>query len=202
MIRVLIAASSPIVRAGVEALLSPDAGISVAAGTESWQSAAAMLDDLRPDLLIVEVEDDLPAGLLQLAEDLPVIVLAEDPDRRIAGEALRSGVRAVLPRQLSGAEIIAAIHAVTAGLVVVRPEDVRALLVRARPVELLEPLTIREREVLGMIAEGLSNKLIAARLKISEHTVKFHVGSIMSKLNAGSRTEAVALGIRQGLVVL
>ncbi|HXF26085.1 MAG TPA: response regulator transcription factor, partial [Bryobacteraceae bacterium] len=65
-----------------------------------------------------------------------------------------------------------------------------------------EPLTPREIEVLKMLAEGLSNKLIAVDLGISEHTVKFHVNSILGKLNAGSRTEAVTTGIRRGLVIL
>jgi len=202
LIRILIAAASPIVRAGVEALLPSESGISVVATTAGWQEAAAILADVRPDLLIVEVENELPPGLLQIAEDVPTIILAEDPDRRIAGEALRSGVRAVLSRRLGQAEIIGAIQAVSAGLIVVRPDDVRALLIRQRPLQMFEELTAREREVLGMIAEGLSNKAIAARLNISDHTVKFHVGSIMAKLNAGSRTEAVALGIRQGLVTL
>jgi DNA-binding NarL/FixJ family response regulator len=73
----------------------------------------------------------------------------------------------------------------------------------SRPLaELPEPLTRREREVLQMLASGLGNKLIAARLVISEHTVKFHVASILGKLGAGSRTEAVSIGIRRGLVLL
>jgi DNA-binding NarL/FixJ family response regulator len=70
------------------------------------------------------------------------------------------------------------------------------------PDELAEPLTPRESEVLQMLASGLANKEIAAKLAISEHTVKFHVASILGKLGAGSRTEAVALGIRRGLVLL
>jgi DNA-binding NarL/FixJ family response regulator len=65
-----------------------------------------------------------------------------------------------------------------------------------------QPLTPREIEVLGMIAEGLGNKIIAARLGISDHTVKFHIASIFAKLNAGSRTEAVTIGIRQGLIMI
>jgi DNA-binding CsgD family transcriptional regulator len=65
-----------------------------------------------------------------------------------------------------------------------------------------QPLTPREIEVLGMLAEGLGNKTIARRLGISEHTVKFHVGSILAKLDASSRTEAVTLGARRGLIML
>jgi len=80
--------------------------------------------------------------------------------------------------------------------------DLDGLLVSPQPASMAEPLTPREVEVLGMLAEGQSNKSIAYRLGISEHTVKFHVTSIMGKLNAGSRTEAVTQGIRQGLIML
>jgi len=87
------------------------------------------------------------------------------------------------------------------------PVEVDAMFPAAQPAsrrlaELAEPLTPRESEVLQMLASGLANKQIAAKLAISEHTVKFHVASILGKLGAGSRTEAVSLGIRRGLVLL
>ena len=97
---------------------------------------------------------------------------------------------------------MAAIEAAAAGFVVLQPSDLDGLLVNPQPASLAEPLTPREVEVLGMLAEGQSNKAIAHRLGISEHTVKFHVTSIMGKLDAGSRTEAVTRGIRQGLIML
>ncbi len=107
----------------------------------------------------------------------------------------------------SPAQLVAALEAAAAGLVVIHPAGVDSV---APPVaaasqplaELAEPLTPRENEVLQMLAGGLANKEIAARLAISEHTVKFHVASILGKLGAGSRTEAVALGIRRGIVLL
>jgi len=117
----------------------------------------------------------------------------------------------VLPRNSSAAEISAAIEAVAAGLFVFHPSDVDAV-PAARPREpesagapgagLVEALTPREVEVLRLLAEGLGNKEIAARLNISEHTAKVHVASIMGKLGATSRTEAVTLGIRHGLVMI
>jgi DNA-binding NarL/FixJ family response regulator len=93
------------------------------------------------------------------------------------------------------------------GLIVMHPGEVDAMFPAAPPAsqplaELTEPLTPRESEVLQMLASGLANKEIAARLAISEHTVKFHVASILGKLGAGSRTEAVSLGIRRGLILL
>jgi NarL family two-component system response regulator YdfI len=112
-------------------------------------------------------------------------------------------VRAVLSREASPDQIVAAVQAVAAGLVVVQPDDVEPWLGSPRLLrELSDPLTARETEVLGMMAEGFANKVIAHRLGISEHTVKYHVTSIMSKLSAASRTEAVTLGIRQGLILL
>jgi len=112
-----------------------------------------------------------------------------------------------LPSEVSAEQLRAALEAAAAGLVVVHPSELSGVLperaVLSAPLrELPEPLTPREREVLQMISAGLGNKEIAARLSISEHTVKFHVASILGKLGASSRTEAVSIGIRHGLVLL
>jgi DNA-binding NarL/FixJ family response regulator len=129
-------------------------------------------------------------------------------------------VRATLPREASSGEIIAAVAAVSTGLFAIDSETFAAVLSsstsiaddladaqsdgeRSSPVEpLLDALTSREREVLDMLAQGLSNKEVAWRMKISEHTVKFHVASIFAKLGASTRTEAVMHGIRQGLIMI
>lgn len=122
-----------------------------------------------------------------------------------AGEAAvdwnpRSGISAVLPRSAGTPQWIAAIHAVAAGLLVIHPDQVHPPPRDESP--WLEGLTPRETSVLGMLAAGLGNKIIAYRLGISEHTVKFHVASILSKLGASTRTEAVSIGVRNGLVTL
>src|ERR1019366_955788 len=121
-----------------------------------------------------------------------LVVLADHSDPRGFAEALRAGVRAILPGDLSAEQLVAAVEAVAAGLVVMHPADVDAVFPEAPPAsrlsrELAEPLTPRETEVLQMLASGQGNKAIAARLAISEHTVKFHVASILGKLGAGSR---------------
>jgi DNA-binding NarL/FixJ family response regulator len=107
---------------------------------------------------------------------------------------------------VTGAQVAAAIEAAAAGLGIFYPSDVENLFRSQRMNESLEtlpePLTPREIEVLRLLAEGLGNKEIASRLAISEHTVKFHVASIMGKLGAASRTEAVTLGIRRGIVLI
>jgi len=123
-------------------------------------------------------------------------------------DAFRNGIRAVLPRNISPSGIIAALEAVGVGLTVLLPAGLDNLLRestathRAVSPPLVEALTPREIEVLGMMVEGWGNKEISTRLGISEHTVKFHVASIMGKLNASSRTEAVTSGIRHGLIML
>jgi DNA-binding NarL/FixJ family response regulator len=138
----------------------------------------------------------------------PVVLLVRNPASEPIAEALRAGVKAVLPSSLPSPEIVTAIEAAAAGLVVLEGGNIEMLLrapgtvSRGAAGELIESLTPREIEVLRLLAAGLGNKEVAARLEISEHTVKFHVASIMGKLGAASRTEAVTLGIRHGLVMI
>jgi DNA-binding NarL/FixJ family response regulator len=131
-------------------------------------------------------------------------------DERLAVELTGRGW-AYLPRDAGGEQLVAAIRAAGSGLVTLDPVLAAHLLGRPEtgaagaapaPDGGEGELTLREREVLGLVAEGLANKAIARRLGISEHTVKFHVAAILSKLGAGSRTEAVRLGAQRGLVAL
>jgi len=145
----------------------------------------------------------------------PVRVLLVDESQfaetlRALGEQ-DSVVRAVLPRWAAAEEIMAAVTATAAGLLVLHPAVIESVGsgsrtlkpglpdLSASPAQALSP---RETEVLHMLADGLGNKEIAWRLHISEHTVKFHIGSIFNKLNASSRAEAVAIAIRRGLIAL
>jgi DNA-binding NarL/FixJ family response regulator len=155
--------------------------------------------DIQADVLLLEADD-----VQQEEHALPVVLLLDTSDAALVNSALRSGVRAVISKEATPEEIESAIQAVNAGLIVIAPESLSDLLQDVRPVaeELAEPLSERELEVLDVIAEGLSNKLIAHRLGISEHTVKTHVASIFAKLGATSRTEAVSIAIRRGLVML
>lgn len=193
MIRVLITASSPVARAGLESLLRASPNLRVVGSSDDADVVISDWD--RPG-------EDLPEDLLEMSPAAAVILLADDSDRTWTREALRAGVRGVLPRDATPSQIISAIEAAAAGLVVLPAEDLESVLAAPRPARSTESLSPREIEVLGMLAEGSSNKAIAYRLGISEHTIKFHVTSIMTKLNAGSRTEAVTLGIRQGLIML
>jgi DNA-binding NarL/FixJ family response regulator len=133
-----------------------------------------------------------------------LVILSGETQPVWTHEAVRLGVRALLPRDASAAEILAAVEAAGSGLAVVDPRELDSWLAASpAPAGADAPsLTARELEVLRMMADGAANKAIAWKLGISEHTVKFHVASILGKLHAGSRTEAVTLGIRQGLVLL
>jgi DNA-binding NarL/FixJ family response regulator len=131
---------------------------------------------------------------------IPVILLMDPSSSHVANSALRSGIRGAISSDATPQELESAVNAVNAGLVVTAAEFLRELHPFAE--QLLEPLSARELEVLDQLAEGLSNKLIAHRLNISEHTVKTHVASIFAKLGASSRTEAVSQAIRRGLVML
>jgi DNA-binding NarL/FixJ family response regulator len=208
MTRVAIRASSPVVRAGLKSLLRGYPQISVIAEAEDETDPPdSALAYLLPDVILAEGDrgEDADEILGDLESGAPVILLARDPISAWAA-ADRSRVRAVLAEDASGAQIAAAIEAVAAGLSVFDPETIEQLPL-ARPAHgvpdrLPEVLTPREVEVLRAMAEGLANKEIAARFNVSENTVKFHVASVMGKLGAGSRTEAVMLGVRHGIVLI
>jgi two-component system, NarL family, response regulator YdfI len=202
LIQVWIVANSAIVRAGLAALLAPFPAIEVV-GHSARLSAQTLQP--APDVVLMDWEQDEDStSLLALDLDLSAVVLLLHHWQQQGSEFLRAGVRGLLPSEATGEEIGAALEAAGSGLIVVHPDILEGLLPMPTrtPTEPISPLTSREIEVLGMLAEGLGNKTIARRLDISEHTVKFHMGSIFSKLNASSRTEAVILGARQGLILL
>ncbi|HMD98260.1 MAG TPA: response regulator transcription factor [Terriglobia bacterium] len=212
MIRVLIKASSAIVKAGLESLLRGNPALRLAGDSSGRARETRSATESPPDVLLVEAEtladDSVREAMDQALAGGPVVVLVRNPALEPVADALRAGVKAVLPSGLTGPEIIAAIEAAAAGLVVMHGSDIESLLPATNTLSsggsetLVEALTPREIEVLRLLAGGLGNKEIASRLEISEHTVKFHVASIMGKLGAGSRTEAVTLGIRHGLILI
>ncbi len=149
---------------------------------------------------VVVVEGSSATGLATKALDdahVALVVLSDDEELPATLRAFRSGI-ALLPSSASADQIIAATEAAAAGLLVMHAEHAGALEAGANE----DPLTQREREVLQMLAAGLGNKEIASRLHISDHTAKFHVSQILAKLGAASRTEAVSIGMRRGLVPL
>jgi len=198
--RLLIAAPAAVVRAGLEALVSSEPDIELAGSFPDLSSA----DTLRPDVILAA----LPFDELAPPQDdhqPAIVLLSSDAQPVWTPEALRLGVRAVLPHDASPSAVLAAVEAASTGMAVVDPHDLESLLAASAPASAsTEPsvLTPRELEVLAMMAEGAANKNIAFKLGISEHTVKFHVASILGKLNAATRAEAVAIGMRKGLILI
>ena len=216
MIRALVAAASPVIRAGLEAVLTKSTAVTVVA-VSSTDTLADDIETHEPQVVLValdsrDVSTNAIASRVALSPDAasrtPAFVLmVDEPTAIMAADALRGGARGLLPNDATPDEIVAAIEAAGSGLVTL-PADIAADLASAarlparQPDAATQPLSRREIEVLGMLAEGLANKNIAARLGISEHTVKTHVASILTKLDAFSRAEAVAIGARQGLILL
>lgn len=204
MIRVFVAAPTGALRLGLRARLDGP-GIDVVGDGPTPEGAPADVD-----VVVIGDAALLRAGAGPLAEagTRAVVVLADDerPARTLCGMSLRGW--AIVSRDAPAVELRAATTAAAQGFTVL-PATLAARLLPARVAgsgegldERPEPLTPREREVLELLGQGLSNRQIASRLGISEHTAKFHVASVSGKLGAASRTEAVSLGVRRGLITL
>lgn len=210
LIRVLVSAASAIRRGGIEAIIKSAPSLKLVGSTYQESALPQLVSELQPDILVwdvVETNSSQHISAVAAPDTCQILLLADSSSPNWMASALRSRVRGILPRDASAGEIIPAIHAIHAGLTVLEPEIIGQLVTHmpvqenfeARPTESLTP---RESDVLRMLAEGMGNKEIAAALSISEHTVKFHVSSILDKLGADTRTEAVTQGLRQGLLVL
>ena len=187
MIRVLLNVSSPALRAGLRALLSSDEEIRVV-NDDSFE------DESEADVVVT-------SALAAALEDSSSVAILFLSDGQVNVEEMKRATRVwgVLRAEASAEELVAAVRALSQGLVVGSPE-----LIFGGENEAAErgPLTERETEELGLLAKGLANKQIAASLGISEHTVKFHVSSIYTKLNVTNRAEAVGAGLRGGWITL
>jgi DNA-binding NarL/FixJ family response regulator len=210
MIRVMVVATSPVVRAGLSAVVATNSRLTVVGSASDLDVLAREVEQLQPDVVLVDLSGNLQQSvwekLLLIQEQqypLGMIVIVEELDSIDLETALRSGIRGILPTTSTESEIVAAVEVIAFGLVVLHPDAIELLSIRekvvANPVQTLTP---REIEVLGMLGSGLGNKAIAKSLHISEHTVKFHLSSIFQKLSVSSRTEAVAVGVRLGLIML
>jgi two-component system, NarL family, response regulator YdfI len=213
MTRVLVSANSAVELAGLESLIKSAPSLQLVGSTLGGTGLAEQVEALRPDVVLEQAiagdEEWHPSGR---DSDAPARVLLVDESqiaRALAAVgAGDSDVHCVLPRFATADEIVAAVEAVATGLVVLHPAVLEhlpaAFASNARDPSAppVQALSARETEVLNMLADGLGNKEIAWRLRISEHTVKFHIGSIFNKLSASSRAEAVAIGVRRGLIAL
>lgn len=224
MTRVLVSAASAVTRAGLEAILAREPAFTIVGDAEPSGPLTDEVGNHEPDVILLEwigdTSGDTMAVLRLLGIDADesaravpaIVVLTDELDASRVAEFLDAGVRAILSRDARAGEITAAIIAAAAGLVALGPElkavlhkELNAQRSTSRP-RVTDGrggvLSSRELEVLRMMADGLANKQIAARLGISEHTVKFHVGSVFTKIGASTRAEAVMIGARRGLVIL
>jgi len=212
VIRVLVVARSDLERAGLEALLAGRGHVPVGGGSATLVDARRRLEDgsvqaVQVVLALVERGAEPPRLALtpdSAAQAPALIALGESLPRGWAVRAVRVGVRAVLPRTASAEAIGAAVEAAASGLVVL-PADALAEVPHgsaARSAAPPETLSAREAQILALLAEGLVNKQIAARLGISRHTVKTHLAALFHKLGVSTRAEAVAAGARAGVILL
>ncbi|BAT55845.1 Two Component Transcriptional Regulator, LuxR family [Nostoc sp. NIES-3756] len=209
MIGVMVVAASPVVRAGLSAMVASNPQMTVVGSVSDLDVLAREVKQLQPDVVLLDVGNDSPTlwdKLLLIQEEqdpLRVIVIVEELTDIDTETALRSGVRGILLDSSTELEILTAIEAIALGLVVLHPDILESFSIREKvapnPVQSLTP---REIEVLQMLGSGLGNKAIAKNLHISDHTVKFHVSSIFQKLAVSTRTEAVTVGVRLGLIML
>jgi DNA-binding NarL/FixJ family response regulator len=209
MPRLLIASPYPAMRAGLPLILeeaSPGA-VAVAGSAATVEECLSLARAPGLELVVYDLalDDREMSGLWRLrtqAPGVPVLALAEsNADTRVLA-ALQAGARGVLPKTATGEELLEAVQRVARGESILHPAATASLLEHLRGDSGTEMLTGREAGVLRLVADGLTNKAIGLQLGISEHTVKFHLGSAMTKLGAASRAEAVALAMRQGWIAV
>ena len=203
--RIAVAATSAVRRAGLESIIRSHAEFHLAGSFGAVASLLSFARSTELDVIVIDT-DSIRDLLLGPTSDAAIVLLTEVTEARSISRLLRSGVRAILSRESDPDDLLSAIYASCDGLVLLSTPTAESLaaVYGDQPLEveaeLSEEITSRETDVLRMLAQGLVNKDIAARLGISEHTVKFHISSILDKLGASTRTEAVTLGIRRGLI--
>jgi len=211
MVAVAIFSADPVLRRNLEQLPRDDPALVIVGIADQPSSVRELVNRNLIDVLLFDAPTrELLAEYRAGRDRIALVVLLDGANAEDTARALSAGARAVLDRSARRNEIIAAINAAIAGLVVV-PANILVTLLPEAPFadDLLKAdgsgharLTRRELEVLAAMADGASNKAIARRLGISFHTVKFHVAAILAKLEADSRTEAVAKAAQLGLVIL
>src|ERR1700723_3500116 len=204
IIRILSVDDHPLIRAGVTALVGTQPDMTIVGEAKSGGEAVESYRATRPDILLIDIQmpdmDGIDAIIAIRSEfpDARAIVLTTYEGDALAYRALKAGARAYILKSLVRKELLSAIRAVHAGHKHIQSEIAVGLADHAAD----DRWTDREIEVLTMIGDGNSNKIIADKLSITEHTVKGHVKSILSKLGASDHTHAVKLGIQRGITRL
>jgi two-component system, NarL family, response regulator YdfI len=209
MVAIAIFSIDPAMRRSLEQLLRENSSFSIVGVVDDPAAISLLIDQNHVTVVLADVPPLERLADWRLRHNQTAFVIFVDgADEENSLDALYAGARAILPRTAKPDEIFTAIKAVTKGLTVL-PSELLPTLLSGASLDLLDDndadrarLTPRELEVLAAMADGVSNKAIARRLGISFHTAKFHVAAILAKLNADSRTEAVARAAQLGLVML
>ena len=207
-IRILVADDHPVVRDGLIAMLKTQPDFHIAAEAADGQETVRLALVHKPDIILLDLEmpgtDGLEA-LRYLRQELPtlkvLVFTAFDTDERILG-AVQAGAKGYLLKGAPREEVFNAIRVISQGGSLLQPVIASKLMQHVADNRWVEELTEREMDVLRLLAKGMTNKEIAEGLVITERTVKFHVSSILRKLDAGNRTEAVSIAAQHGLVDL
>lgn len=212
-LRVLLIDDHTLFRVGLEGLLE-SRGIEIVASVDNGQESLRLVDELKPDVILLDMR--MPGinglGVLQMLRQihhtLPIVMLTTSAEESDLIESLRAGAQGYLLKDMEPDALVIALRDIVAGKTVVAPDlaPVLARAVQGKSDELItendspfQELTPRETEILGLLAEGQSNKAIARNLGISDGTVKLHVKAILRKLNVHSRVEAAVMAVEQGL---
>ena len=206
MIRIVVVDDHPVVREGLVASLEDDPEFRVVGSAGSAEDAMPLITTQHPDVILLDLElpgvnglEAIPALAAAHPASRILILTAYDTDERVLG-AIRAGAKGYLLKGASLEEIARAIRSVHAGESYLEPRIATKVLAELGPRRRPAALSHREREVLRLVAGGRSNKQIARELGIMERTVKFHVTSILNKLGAENRAQAVAVAARRGLL--
>lgn len=207
-IRIMVVDDHGMVRRGLIAYLEEEPDLELVGEAADGEEAVQLCEQLRPDVILMDLVmpelsgADATRSIRKRWPQVQVIALTSFQDKELVQEALQAGAISYLLKNVSGNDLVEAIRGAYAGRATLSPEAVEALVQPTAPESTPDyDLTPRERDVLALLVEGLTNKEIAGRLSISRSTVKVHVSNILSKLNVSSRGEAINIAIQNRLIL-